>query len=492
MRPNLTPQELEELQRVTGRDPYPNNFPDDYDKSKIDSRVLKRSSSVENKLFGGETREAMKQGIEISSVVSTEAKKLSDETSERQDDLEERWDAVVSETTDGAEVIEARVDTEGVRQPSLSARLLKDFTNRLNKEQLIKFLAGEDIELTVMSDFNGKIGGSDLENRNNTLYGGTTWTDLKLPDAAWLVPTQSNIDNLSAIDGLTAKLTRVGGVGVIAQWLFSYDVLWIFEQNFPSIFRGMATTAEKIAFVKRAITGKRSSIRGLGSGPSGNLLQAKELLANGNWGSLASTNTTNQIREIYTTFLDVERITSDGKYHMLVNAEASDGKTASSVSIDYANIELGVKFNISEFAVSPSQLEAMRAGLQTKLDKLQTLVDTKQDKLYESGLRYPSLGGGAGSHTTFRVHYEKSGRLVSFGGRLLLPLVSAGAQVRIGSVPSQFAPQIQKFYEVAVAGRQTDLFANIVIDTDGQIYCYYCNTASQYFSLDLISYLTKE
>ena len=150
MRPNLTPQELEELQRVTGRDPYPNNFPDDYDKSKIDSRVLKRSSSVENKLFGGETREAMKQGIEISSVVSTEAKELADETAERQDNLEERWNAVVSETTDGAEVIEARVDTEGVRQAGLSARLLKDFTDRLTKAQLIKFIAGEDIEVTVI------------------------------------------------------------------------------------------------------------------------------------------------------------------------------------------------------------------------------------------------------------------------------------------------------------------------------------------------------
>ncbi|MFS7413348.1 hypothetical protein AB6889_12150 [Carnobacterium maltaromaticum] len=133
--------------------------------------------------------------------------------------------------------------------------------------------------------------------------------------------------------------------------------------------------------------------------------------------------------------------------------------------------------------------------LKTHVDAVEGLEEElakKQNLIVSSGLRYPTMGGGASSHATFRVNYEKVGRLVSFGGRLLLPLVSTGAQVRIGSVPPQFSPQLQKFYEVAVAGRQTDLFANIVIDTDGQIYCYYCNTASQYFSLDLINYLTKE
>lgn len=123
MRPNLTPQELEELRRITNRDPYPNNFPDDYDKTKVDPRVLLRTSAVENKLIGLDTREAMKQAPEIVSVVATEAKDLSDETAQRQDELEERWETVLAETTDGAEVIDARTDIYGVAHKTLKRRM---------------------------------------------------------------------------------------------------------------------------------------------------------------------------------------------------------------------------------------------------------------------------------------------------------------------------------------------------------------------------------
>lgn len=123
MRPNLTPQELEELRRITNRDPYPNNFPDDYDKSKVDPRVRLRTSAVGNKLIGLDTREAMEQAPEIASVVATEAKELSDETAERQDELEERWETVLAETTDGAEVIDARTGLRGTSWPTIKGRL---------------------------------------------------------------------------------------------------------------------------------------------------------------------------------------------------------------------------------------------------------------------------------------------------------------------------------------------------------------------------------
>lgn len=123
MRPNLTPQELEELRRITNRDPYPNNFPDDYDKTKVDPRVRLRTSAVKNKLIGLDTREAMEQAPEIISVVATEAKELSDETSERQDELEERWETVLAETTDGAEVIDARTGLRGTSWPTIKGRL---------------------------------------------------------------------------------------------------------------------------------------------------------------------------------------------------------------------------------------------------------------------------------------------------------------------------------------------------------------------------------
>ncbi|WP_413509844.1 hypothetical protein [Carnobacterium maltaromaticum] len=394
--------------------------------------------------------------------------------------------------TNIAEVVDARVSIDGTIQATLGNRLLKDFTDRLTKAQLIRFLAGEDIEVTIKSDFNTppKIAGSIVENEN--IFKRSSSPALQSPSGTWVENTQENYDSIMKLDESVSRYAYMTN-GAIASKLISYNALWILEKNFPLIFKNATSTLEKVAIAKNKITNLNLNAYGKGSGPNGNKFYLNAFnVASGAWATPVSHALSTIGKLTYSYHRPDILLSSEGLINVAMYTDSSNGTVASSVSIDYPNIELTVKFNINEFAVSPSQLEAMRVDLQTKLDKLQTLVDTKQDKLYESGLRYPSLGGGAGSHTTFRVHYEKSGRLVSFGGRLLLPLVSAGAQVRIGSVPSQFAPQIQKFYEVAVAGRQTDLFANIVIDTDGQIYCYYCNTASQYFSLDLISYLTKE
>lgn len=356
MRPNLTPQELEELQRVTGRDPYPNNFPDDYDKSKIDSRVLKRSSSVENKLFGGETREAMKQGIEISSVVSTEAKELADETAERQDNLEERWNAVVSETTDGAEVIEARVDTEGVRQAGLSARLLKDFTDRLTKAQLIKFIAGEDIEVTVKSDFTGKIAGSIVENANKIL--GQNAATVQLPSAFTSEASQAGYDLVKLLDGKTYD-ARYTANTIIAQQLISFDALWILEQNFPSIFKNAITIAEKVAIAKSKIKNFQYKGWAKASGPTGTLCSHSMFNPISALWVATATSTGNTIIERSIGSANVSTpayLNADGFYYFAVYTEPSNGTTASSVSIDYASIDLTVKFNINDFIVTKDVL----------------------------------------------------------------------------------------------------------------------------------------
>lgn len=147
MRPNLTPQELEELRRITNRDPYPNNFPDDYDKSKVDPRVRLRTSAVKNKLIGLDTREAMEQAPEIISVVATEAKELSDETAQRQDELEERWETMLAETTDGAEVIDARTDIHGIIHKTLKKRI-----DAIQENEIVLFKSDEVNDIRTILD----------------------------------------------------------------------------------------------------------------------------------------------------------------------------------------------------------------------------------------------------------------------------------------------------------------------------------------------------
>lgn len=113
------------VNKVSYRDPTPNNFPDDYDPAKVDSRVKLRSESIKGKMFGEETREAMYQALEIGSVTAGEAKETAINTASRQDDSEKKVqdtsdnvNNVLSEITENSgdsaapEVIAARDDGE--------------------------------------------------------------------------------------------------------------------------------------------------------------------------------------------------------------------------------------------------------------------------------------------------------------------------------------------------------------------------------------------
>lgn len=342
---------------------------------------------VRSKLFGKHVREALARGILIASIDANEAKDIarianvkSDETAERQDNLEERWNAVVSETTDGAEVIESRVDTEGVRQPSLSARLLKDFTNRLTKAQLIKFLAGEDIELTVTSDFNTppKVMRSIIENGNIARrYVGAAIPPS--PPTGYEYETQAAYDAIKKLEGTLSTQSANTGVNASIPWhVIQFNVLWILEQNFPSLFKNATTTAEKVLIAKDKISWWKTQIFAKGSPPSGNYAAMKTWFEGSGWSSLTS-HTDSSINELSypngsktSGFID-----SKGFINSLIYTEASNETIASSVSIDYASIDITVKFNISDFVATKAQHEELKAYVDEKDSQTASLISSK-------------------------------------------------------------------------------------------------------------------
>ncbi|MDW5524636.1 glycerophosphodiester phosphodiesterase family protein [Carnobacterium maltaromaticum] len=330
---------------------------------------------VRSKIFGKHVREALARGILIASIDANEAKDIarianvkSDETAERQDNLEERWDAVVSETTDGAEVIESRVDTEGVRQPSLSARLLKDFTDRLTKAQLIKFLAGEDIEVTVTSDFNTppKIAGSNVENANKIL--GQNAATVQLPNAFTSEASQAGYDLVKLLDGKTYDARYTVNTR-IAQQLILFDALWILEQNFPQIFKNATTTAEKVTIAKSKITKFQYNVWAKANGPTNTLCSHSLYNPSSNsWGASTTSTGTSITQRIITSnnASTPAYLTNDGYYYFVTYAEASNGTISSSVSIDYTNMSLTLKFNISDFVVTKSQYDDLKSEILTE------------------------------------------------------------------------------------------------------------------------------
>ena len=125
-------------EKVVYNDPTPNNFPNDYDDSQVDSRIKIRSKSIAHKDYGKHVREALMQGIEIGSVVAGEAKNIANDTASRQDESEkvvqntsDNVNNVLSNITDNAgdsaapEVIAARKPALEDKFPSLGARLNK-------------------------------------------------------------------------------------------------------------------------------------------------------------------------------------------------------------------------------------------------------------------------------------------------------------------------------------------------------------------------------
>lgn len=98
------------VNKVSYRDPTPNNFPNDYDPAKVDPRVKLRSDSIKDKQKGVDTREAMYQALEIGSVAAHEAMIASGLTKQQMDEFELRYNEQIAGNTELKEIIDARDD----------------------------------------------------------------------------------------------------------------------------------------------------------------------------------------------------------------------------------------------------------------------------------------------------------------------------------------------------------------------------------------------
>lgn len=204
------------------------------------------------------------------------------------------------------------------------------------------------ITKTLKSDFTGKVSGSIVENGNKLKA--LNATTLYPPSSQyWVEAGQYIYDLVKSLDGnIYTGLTAVNNQ--IRQMSISFDVLKMLEKDFPSVFKGATTTAEIVTIAKKIITENSWMVWVKGSGPRGNLVTVKTLNASGSWVDLTNgMNLTNEVKGIGTSFFDVNRITADGQLCVLVHAQASDGLTNSSLSIDYATIELTARVPFSKY-----------------------------------------------------------------------------------------------------------------------------------------------
>ena len=405
---------------------------------------------VRSKLFGKHVREALARGILIASIDANEAKDIarianakSDETSERQDELEERWETVLAETTDGAEVIDARTGLRGTSWPTIKGRLdsMQAIDDKLNPVSevfsiehnqncypVVRVLAFENglgigplgvnlggsntitinceaeymgrnslkvkvplvfamtnptterisaneyllvegvksliievgtkaeanvetfITKEIESDFTGKIAGSNVENANNLKWNHKA--SLGLPNDPWNAASQTYINMLYKLDNVSfAATTAAGASGMIPQILTEFNALWILEKNFPSIFKNVSTTAEKVAIAKSKITKFQYKVWAKASGPTGTLCSHSMFNPISALWVATATSTGNTIIERSIRSANISTpayLNADGFYYFVTYAEASNATTASSVSIDYTNITITARVPFSK------------------------------------------------------------------------------------------------------------------------------------------------
>lgn len=360
------------------------------------------------------------------------------------------------------------------------------------RQLLINFMSGQDIEVTVTSDFNTppKISNSVLENKNDFRYGLSTATSVQLPTATWGAGEQVHIDGIKKLDGVSANLSRIGA-GVIGQWLTKYDALWILEQNFPQIFKNATTTAAKVAIAKSKITKFQHKVWSKASGPTNTLCSHSLYNPSSNtWGASTTSSGANITQRNITSnnASTPAYLTNDGLYYFVTFAEASNGTIASSVLTDYTCIDLTVKFNISDFVATKAQYDALKTVVDTHVaDTVKHITvaeraswNAKQPAIGDTGWVKLAFTGGVSSSDCY---IRRIGDVVYFKGWLISPAESYD----IITLAANFRPALDVLSVVFKDDTGTSK-ANMQFNADGRMRINYNSNTAARINLGAVSY----
>lgn len=222
---------------------------------------------------------------------------------------------------------------------------------------VINLVSGsETVVITLFADYKGKISGSTIEN-GNIMKG--IHSALK-PDPSEFTHeyAQSHYDAVAKIGDAPLSTGSTIENGKQHFRLCEFDLIDIFTRYFKEAFwinQGITTTAQKVAFIKAATTKFNVNFWGYGSSPTGNRLTTNlRSAAAGIW-YLSSSHTENTVNKLTLSMFGQylgNYIDNSSYVRMLAFAEVSDGVTASTVNMDYANIELTIELSANEYIQS--------------------------------------------------------------------------------------------------------------------------------------------
>ncbi|MBL3768829.1 hypothetical protein IRV09_27910, partial [Bacillus cereus] len=207
-------------------------------------------------------------------------------------------------------------------------------------EGVTKFTGQATVSYSIKQDFRGKVAGSVVDN-GNIAKGNAVSNALQRPTESWDENVQANYDRTSSLDGNLRVSASNPVSGVIAQQLYSFNIIRTLEDKFgPQIWQGKTALADKIAMAKQVITKLICNWSGFGSGPTGS--KATLIGWNGTQWSTGLSNVTgsnNLVAKLSVTRTDSPGISSmiqsDGFINFLAYAEPSNGTVVSVINTDY-------------------------------------------------------------------------------------------------------------------------------------------------------------
>lgn len=342
---------------------------------KINAIMDQSNSSVETvNGYKAELIEGVKQAKEIAKTAGDEAKEIAEEagqnanqkadqaiadsktavdTSNRAvstanqnkqefDALRNEFQDLVAESGDSnPEIVQARTDTEGIKQSTLQARLTSDFSNRLTAADAMQMFSGA-VNTPKMMDFKGKTAGNTNGNPHQA-FSDYTATNLKKPAANWNEFTQDNYNKVVSRDD-TGVSTGSSQSGVIPQQFYLFDVKAAIESIAKDIFEGM-TTAQVVKYIKDNFVSIKIPIRGKASAPNNKNLKVATFLESADSYTVQMQNSAPDYTDFATEITDSNFIDSKGKINVLVFSDSSNGVTPASIDVDYIGVQITISLS---------------------------------------------------------------------------------------------------------------------------------------------------
>lgn len=258
------------------------------------------------------------------------------------DALRNEFGELVAESGNSTpEIVQARTDSQGVKQTTLQNRLSSDFAIRLTNADAIKLFSGP-VNVPKMMDMAGKVAGNTVENPHS-IYTDYTATSLKKPSATWTEISQENYNKLVGRDDSGVSIGSSQG-SVIPQQLGKFDTTKAVEQLAPRIFEGMSL-ADKVKYIKDNFISFSITTRAKASSPNNKNLKVGVFLESTDSYTTKIQGDATEFTDFTVEINDSNFIDSKGFINVISYTDSSNGVVAASLNTDYIGNQLMISLN---------------------------------------------------------------------------------------------------------------------------------------------------